>query len=92
MSENVKKIRINLNEVVRVKLTELGKDIYYHRFDVINSTYGKIICKPSFPKEDENGYTEFQLWDFMQIYGPFIGMTLPNIIEPLEIIYEYHTE
>lgn len=81
-------VRINLNEVVKVKLTDLGKDIYYHQFDELNRRYGRIVCKPLFPKEDADGYTEFQLWNFVEIYGEHIGMAKPNVIEPLEIVYE----
>ena len=80
-------IRINLNEPIKVKLTDWGKEIYYHQYDRINQIVGREACKPSFPKEDENGYTEFQLWCFMELYGEHMGMTLPNVIEPLEIIY-----
>ena len=29
-------IRINLNEPIKVKLTDLGKKIYYHQYDEIN--------------------------------------------------------
>ena len=81
-------IRINLNESIKVKLTDWGKEIYYHQYDRTNQIAGKEICKPKFPKEDENGYTEFQLWCFMELYGEHMGMTLPNVIEPLEIVYE----
>ena len=81
-------IRINLNEPIKVKLTDWGKRIYYHRYDRINRMVGREICKPRFPKEDENGYTEFQLWCFIELYGEHMGMTLPNVIEPLEIVYE----
>ena len=81
-------IRINLNEPIKVKLTDWGKEIYYHQYDRINQIYGREICKPSLPKEDENGYAEFQLWCFMELYGMHIGMTLPNVIEPIEIVYE----
>ena len=70
-------IRINLNEPIKVKLTDWGKEIYYHQYDRTNRIAGREICKPEFPKEDENGYTEFQLWCFMELY-----------IEPLEIVYE----
>ena len=31
-------IKINLNETVKVKLTDYGKDVYYHQFD----DYGRI--------------------------------------------------
>lgn len=81
-------IRINLNEWIKVKLTDWGKEIYYHQYDKINQIAGKEICKPKFPKEDENGYTKFQLWCFIELYGEYMGITLPNVIEPLEIVYE----
>lgn len=81
-------IQINLNEPIKVKLTDWGKEIYYHQYDRTNQIAGRKICKPKFPKEDENGYTEFQLWCFIELYGDHIGMTLPNVIEPLEIVYE----
>ena len=81
-------IRINLNEPIKVKLTDWGKEIYYHQYDRTNQIAGRKICKPKFPKEDENGYTEFQLWCFIELYGEHMGMTLPNVIEPLEIVYE----
>ena len=81
-------IRINLNEPVKVKLTDLGKELYYHQYDRTNHIAGRTICNPRFPKEDENGYTEFQLWCFMELYGEHIGMTMPNVIKPLEIVYE----
>ena len=84
-------IRINLNEPIKVKLTDWGKEIYYHRYDRTNQIAGREIYKPKFPKEDENGYTEFQLWCFMELYGEHMGMTLPNVIEPLEIVYERRT-
>lgn len=81
-------IRINLNELIKVKLTDWGKEIYYHQYDRINQIAGREICKPRFPREDENGYTEFQLWCFIELYGMHMDMALPNVIEPLEIVYE----
>lgn len=81
-------IRINLNEPIKVKLTDWGKEIYYHQYDRTNRIAGREICKPSFPREDENGYTEFQLWCFIELYGTHMGMALPNVIEPLEFVYE----
>lgn len=86
------KVRINLNEVIKVKLTDLGKDIYYHQFDELNRRRGRIVIEPFFPKEDAEGYTKFQLWEFMEIYGKHIGMAQPNVIKPLEIVYELPKE
>lgn len=81
-------LRINLNEWVKVKLTDLGKEIYYHQYDNINKAYGREMLKSSFLSEDEDGYTRFQLWKFIQLYGSHIGMGAPNVIDPLEIVYE----
>lgn len=78
--------KVNLNDTVKVRLTDLGKEIYYHRYDNLNQRAGKIICKPKFPEEDAEGYTQFQLWDFIQLYGGYIGLARPNVIEPLNIV------
>ena len=58
----------NINDVVKVKLTDMGKDIYYHQYDEFNLTQG-------YTETDENGYTKFQLWELMRLYGKFINMT-----------------
>ena len=91
------KVKINLNDIVKVKLTDYGKEIYYHRHD------GLIECmryhgiesttiKPSFPKEDDEGKSKFQLWDFIELYGEHIGMGKSNVIEPLDIEVEVSDE
>ncbi len=84
-------IQINLNEVVKFKLTDLGKDIFIHQYDEINSRIRELGGKPiqpALPKVDENGYTSMQLWNFMAIYGSYLGMGKPNVIEPLNLIYK----
>lgn len=81
-------MRINLNETVKVKLTDHGKMIYYHRYDDINKRVGKEVCKPSLPEEDEDGYSKFQLWDFMNLYGKYLTAGYQDILKPLELVYE----
>ena len=81
-------IRINLNEWIKVKLTDLGKEIYYHQYDELNKAYGREMLKPNFPSEDEDGYTRFQLWKFIQLYGSHIGIGTPNVIDPIDIVFE----
>lgn len=80
--------KININEYVKVKLTDYGKEIFYHQYDNLNKTYGKEIIKPSYPTVDSDGYTSFQLWYFMNLYGRHIDMGVKNVIEPLEIVFE----
>ena len=85
--EMEKPAKINLNEIVKVKLTPYGAEIYYKQFDELNKQRGREICKPHMPRIDKDGYTEFQLWHFIELYGEHIGMCKPNVIEPLEIVY-----
>ena len=78
---------LNLNDPIKVKLTDHGKDIYYHQFDNLIERGAKLT--PKMPKVDADGYTKFQqLWEFIQLYGPHIGMTKPNVIEPIDIVIE----
>ena len=84
--------KINLNEIVKVKLTPLGAEIYYKQFDELNKECGREICKPQMPQIDKDGYTEFQLWHFIELYGEHIGMCKPNVIEPLDIVYCKHNK
>ena len=85
------KIKINLNETVKFKLTDYGKDVYYHQFDDLNKRIikngGKPI-EPHFPKEDENGYCEMQLWGLMELYGNYMSMEPQKVFKPFQIIYE----
>ena len=86
--ETEKPTKINLNDRIKVKLTPLGAEIYYHQYDDIHKDYPKMKkhLQSSLPKVDENGYTGFQLWHFMELYGEHIGMCKPNVITPLDII------
>lgn len=74
-------VKFNINDHVKVKLTEKGRDIYYHRYDdwfgqFPNSDYVPIA---SYPEVDEDGYTEIQLWHLMEIFGPYLynGCNVP---------------
>ena len=84
MKEN--EIRINLNETVKFKLTDYGKTLYYHRYDDFIQMSGTEFVMPHFPKEDEEGYVTMQLWDFMNLYGPYMSMGSESVIQPLEIV------
>lgn len=80
------KIIINLNDNVRFKLTDLGREIYYHQCDDLIAKGVQI--RPKYPEEDADGYASMQLWEFVELYGPHIGMARQNVIEPLNLIVE----
>ena len=80
-------LKINLNDIIKVKLTPYGSEIYYKQFDDVNKRYGREICEPRMPKIDKEGYTEFQLWQFMELYGEHIGVCKQNVIDPIDIVF-----
>ena len=85
-------VKLNLNDQVKFKLTDRGKDIYFHQYDDLNEYLkqkkGKKHFSQQMPKVDNDGYTKMQLWAFMELYGNHIGITKPNVIEPLNLYFE----
>ena len=64
--------QINLNDYIKVKLTDFGKDIYYHQYDELNKIIGYEVISPKMPKTDADGKTEMPLWEFIHLYGNYI--------------------
>lgn len=78
--------KININDRVKVKLNPLGAEIYYHQYDYINKKAGRTVIEPHMPRIDKDGYTDFALWAFMELYGNHIGVGKRNVIDPINII------
>ena len=82
-------VKINLNDLVKVKLTVLGIKKY---IDYMNSpnegrTHNPVIKpKNCVPTIDEDGYTTFQLWQLFNIYGEHMTMGCEPMFLPLDII------
>lgn len=56
-------IKFNINDSIKVKLKPEGVKIWKEIYTFNGKT-------PDGPRCDEDGYVRFQLWDFMQMYGP----------------------
>ena len=61
----------NLNDYIKVKLTDKGKQFYNDYYD----------NDPPTLDIDDEGYSKFQMWDFMRIFGEHIHMGGPMICE-----------
>ena len=88
--ETEKPTKINLNDRIKVKLTPLGAEIYYHQYDSLNKKIkanGGTQLEPIMPQIDKDGYTEFTFHHFISLYGNHIGICKPNVIEPLDIVF-----
>ncbi len=88
-------IPINLNHTIKVKLTDLGKEIYKHQYDKISEFLKSNGAPPLVPHDlhyDKDGYVRFQLWSFMGIFGKYATMGSQPFIEKNTMIYEYEPE
>lgn len=78
----------NINDEIKVKLTEYGNSILEKD---ITDTAG-MLKGFSYPEyfpyhTDKDGYIEFKLWDFMRIFGSHFYNGCSQIIEHNEIIF-----
>lgn len=71
-------MQINMNDKVKVKLTESGREIYRAFMADVSAP-----LEPYLPALDPNrdldadGFSEFHFWEIMQVFGPkmHMGMT-----------------
>ena len=68
--------KFNANNIVKVKLTEYGLKIleksHYEMLKRMTPESAKLVGPFQAPKVDENGYSEFQLWQLMYYFGPYM--------------------
>ena len=84
---------INLNDRIKVRLTPLGAEIFYHQYDSLIKEHPQITTiMPHMPQIDKNGYTTFQLWGFIELYGTYIHMGADQVIEDNRIYFEESQE
>ena len=62
-------MKFNINDTVKVKLTEYGIKILRDKFEQQHKLFPTIFCEFAPPEQDENGYSEFQLWVLMRDFG-----------------------
>ena len=77
----------NINDEIKVKLTAYGKEILDKDVENILPIMKTCISdKTYYPYHTDNeGYTKFQLWDFMRIFGTHFWNGCPQVIENNEI-------
>lgn len=63
----------NINETVKVKLTDVGRQILKKDREEFWLNRSNRPFNP--PKEDDEGYSEWQMWALMQAFSHHIGMS-----------------
>ncbi|PAD85069.1 hypothetical protein CHH57_01800 [Niallia circulans] len=81
--------KVNMNEYVKVKLTDYGIKILKEQHETLNEkikTRGGIGIGDFKVDIDEDGYTKFQLWSLMNHFGHTTTIT-SDIPFELDIIF-----
>lgn len=69
-----------MNDLVKVQLTPRGHEIYQAQHTEILKLYPFFgVYQP--PLEDEHGWSVWQLWRLMQLFGPHIHLGGSNCFE-----------
>ena len=76
-------MRLDMNDEVRVKLTDYGRKMLKEYDEDLWSTVGHPN-PPEYepPREDEHGYSTWQMWKLMSELGPYLSMGFQNLFEP----------
>lgn len=76
-------MQLNINETVRVKLTQRGRDV--HRLDHINfwSQFPGQKREYRPPIEDAEGWSSWQLWCLMKEFGPHTDLGMSPCFETI---------
>ena len=74
----------NINECIKVKLTQKGKLIYLEHQIEIQKRFNRDGIKIDVPlnvEVDNEGFSSFQLWRFMEIFGSHMYCGAEPVIE-----------
>ncbi|MFD1179223.1 hypothetical protein ACFQ3W_23420 [Paenibacillus puldeungensis] len=85
-------IKFNINNWVKVKLTELGKEIEKKNYEALNEMlkqYGSKYSDEFKLEVDENGYTSYQLWELFEKFGSHVGIGKKQPFETEIILIEH---
>lgn len=74
-------MKFNVNDRVRIKLNEHGLRLHRADWERWTSEAG-LSRKYTPPVIDEHGYSSFQLWHVMELFGPHMGLGLECPFDP----------
>ena len=71
--------RFNINDYVKVKLTAHGYNVHeMHYKKYLGANYNEKYYAPAVDRE---GFTKYQLWEFMNIFGEYMFNGSEQVIE-----------
>ena len=76
-------IPFNINEKIRLKLNDKGREIHRQHYEAISK---RLSIEYTGPEVDADGWSEMQLWEVMELFGPHIHM---GCVVPFEATVEF---
>lgn len=80
------KIEVSLNDYISVKLTKTGLAIMKAHYDEVFT--GRLAEYRPRVEIDKNGYTRFQIWEFMSYFGKYSYNGNLNMPYEMNVIIE----
>lgn len=78
-------MKFNINDKVRVRLTDLGRKtlavLRAKQNEDMVTAYGPGIPLQPITVPEVDGWSKWQLWDLMATFGPYLGNGLPLVFE-----------
>ena len=83
----MKDVQFNLNNIVKVKLTDIGRNIFYELDRTIDKRVIKIVGEHMYSKRiDNDGCVNMQMWEVMKVFGNHMALAMDSPIEMNVII------
>lgn len=67
-------IKFNLNQIIKVRLKKEGIEVLKNQHEEFYQKYKQLKPLPFTLNIDNEGYTSFQMWDFMQKFGEYMTL------------------
>lgn len=81
-------VSLNLNEYVRVRLTQRAREHHHRRHQEAFAAYpvGRFPYSP--PREDADGWSRWQLHELMRCFGDLVSLGSDSPFEGCEVVAE----
>jgi translation initiation factor 2 alpha subunit (eIF-2alpha) len=80
---------VNLNDLIRFKLSKRGKEILdkhvLKQYEQLGKQFALIDLVEADVQKDKDGYMQAQFWKFIEIFGEAFSMTEDSPVEKNEV-------
>ena len=74
-------MKFNMNDCVKVKLTIKGREAHRKNHENLIMRFPNLKLKYVPPKEDDEGYSKWQLWCLMEEFGKHVHIGMDSLFD-----------